>query len=543
MRTVALCRVASLIVPLGIVASCAVGCSSGHPSEGGSARDGSAPPGDGSLPSLVDASVNTVNKATLATHSHTVMTVPTAVAVDGTSVTFPDNAEVEALQVGDVIVAAQRINVPYLRTITAVQKNGGSVTMETSQASLSDLFSDFAFTEAVNLGDPDNYDDGSSIQDGTIHLLGGTPGSGSGSGSGGSTTTACPDPKKSCDINWKKQFANGGSAGASAGYTIDMSESYIQVGGGLVFQADYGIFSGLTSLQLALQGNVQAQLGAKITFSGKANYKSPEVQWYSGTVGRFWFTIGFVPIPVYVNVVLTSQFLASASASLTVHAAEIMNIKVEEGVQFANNQWGPVDQKSFNLTSQSPTISAYNITANATIYPMNTKFVFALFNAAGPYVKFNPHFGATLKVQPSGAELDGALGIAIQVGGEITILGKTYKSIGPYTLADPSTSFVLHKWPNQCYVALDGGGGPAWCNEAALKSCATGASSGSCFSKSGTCSNVSIAAGPANEDVVCNQDSLLSCLCSQADGGSTASCFTQHCAPCAQNSLSCSEPN
>ena len=87
-----------------------------------------------------------------------------------TSVTFPANAETEALAVGHVIASATRTDHPYLGKITSIQKSGGSITFQITQAALTDLFDDINWSQTIMMGSSDTADGSQAIRPGGLHL-------------------------------------------------------------------------------------------------------------------------------------------------------------------------------------------------------------------------------------------------------------------------------------------------------------------------------------------------------------------------------------
>ncbi len=466
--------------------------------------------------------------------------------MDDTSIAFPANAETEALAPGDTIVSATRTDAPYLRTITGATVAGGQVTFTTTDAALTDLFASLHISQVVALDDPDD-----------------------------ATATGKSAGSHHLDIHPLDQtvtpgtFSPGGSAqlSPSVGVSIDASESYVKVSGGVQFDYDYdSIFDPLpTSMTLALNGALAVHIGGDITGKAGASYQTKAVSWASPTIAVLWFQVGVVPVPVVVTLDLSAQFLGQFQGDIRFHTGTTMTFTMQEGVQYKNGALSPLNTQTFGRVDDPFKLEGGGANLDVTFYPAITTLYLKPFKVAGPYVQLKPlfevecHAFTGTAASTSSAEFDGDVGVQPTLGGELKVLGFE-KTVGPFYLPALKKHFVLGTIAEACAVPQSGPKGVQYCNESALRSClASGPTNNACAKQAqsqaqirtdaGAGASGTICGAPANQDVSCDFDQLLPCLCNAASGtgasssGDAGDCYAQHCVPCSKSSLVCAAPD
>jgi hypothetical protein len=556
---------------LAAVAATIVACSS------------SSDPSPTSIPSGASSGGQS-NAGTLAPHAHTVQSAP--MAMDDASITFADNAETEALAPGDTIVSATRTDAPYLRTIESAAIANGQVTFTTTDAALTDLFSSLHISQVIALDDPDNATGNSALTSG----LTGT-GDDAGGDDAGTSADAMPgdddagtsdagDDAAASEPDAQPKspgahplylhpldqtvtpgtFSPGGNAriSPSVGISIDASESYVKVSGGVQFDYDYdSIFNPApTSMTLALNGALAVHIGGEVTGKAGVSYRTAAVSWASPTIAVLWFQVGVVPVPVVVTLDLATQFFGQFKGDIRFHTGTTMTFALQEGVQYKDGALSPLNTQTFSKVDEPFMLEGGGANLDLSFYPAITTLYMKPFKVVGPFVQLKPvlevecnEFTGTAP-NTSSVQFYGDVGVQPTLGGDVNVFG-FQKTVGPFNLPKIDKHYLLGTIAEACAVPQTGPKGVQYCNESALRSClSAGPTNNGCAKQAQTSATGTICGAPANQDVSCDFDQLLPCLCNAASGTSTSSsssdggdCYAQHCVACSKSTLVCPVPD
>ncbi len=312
------------------------------------------------------------------------------------------------------------------------------MTFQITPAALTDLFSSINWSQTIMMTDPDALSGTQGLHPGQLH------------------TDGLTGPPVGGAKEW--ELGNEGDHGvlqAGPECHVDMGASTFSLNAGLEFNINYSVLSGLSSLKIAVQGSATAHVAAKITTSAMVNYNTPTGKpWLSTQVATFWFTVGVVPVPITLDLEFAESVNVQLEGELELEAGTDVSLQIEEGAQYANGSWSAVDNKTFTNTPTPLAVTGANGTLALTYYPLSATFSLKPFDTAGPTLEIDPYLGVSGTYGTDGGEIDGALGVELEVGGEVEILHHNLGSFA-YPLADISKDFTL--WKSGEDAGVDGG--------------------------------------------------------------------------------------
>ncbi|MBS2012955.1 MAG: hypothetical protein JST00_08720 [Deltaproteobacteria bacterium] len=517
--------VAALFVPAIVIAAGSVGCSSAPPPE--------PPSADG-------------NRATLADDARAVTTLPSQ--VDANTVTFPATEETRALAVGNVIAPASRDAKPYLRRVTARRRVGDTVTVETRNASLTELFKEAHIRQRVSLADPVNF-----------RRSAGTPPA--------KTSTESNAPSKPMggvvmpgihpmdvetsgisgkfDTPWGKFDLEGGGS-------FDPSQSYLSLEGSVEFEYDYEAWYDPrpTKLRLILDGRLGARVGARMAARGSATATLAKRELGSIPVGVIYFQAGLVPIFIEVGVDFEASAQLKLEGEVEVDASATVDLGLRAGVVYENGDLQGIGQATSSVRSDFWMNGSASL--EGSIHPIDTKLGFKLYGLVGPYLALEPEY--TVSGLPTNGSFAHAAKASLKLGGDIEAFG--------YSLGEVSAGIGEWSWPFDPMVvcpavaelgAVASGGPNGFCKSGELRSKLAGGDMTACVV--GTAGSRCVEACQVRDgyDTNCDLRKVLRCQCESLYAGKPnagtptmpaggGDCVARYCAPCAQGSLVCPVP-
>ncbi len=310
------------------------------------------------------------------------------------------NNKAPNIKTNDIIVGDQ--DQGYLRKVISVNDNGNTLTLQTSQATLDDVFNNATIEFSTDISESSKMSNkkGNTIQ--VNYLKNGITLKNDGLDYNFSNTVLYQEPNLTFEITR-----------GSARFDPDFS-----------FKADYSIFSGLNFLDFKTQNaslNIDCDLALNIT----GGISLPE---FSTTLADFdkniYFLVAGVPVVVTVNTQLVAELNASVDANIINTYSWSNNYKLNTGVRYENDNWtGNFDVEPELLLNDIDFGGQVNIAQNLTITPrVSVKF----YRVVGPYCepKMTEDFVFNIN---SDLDWDSNLkvGLDIRTGADITIFGKT----------------------------------------------------------------------------------------------------------------------
>jgi hypothetical protein len=314
---------------------------------------------------------------------------------------------------GDVVIGQDGQG--YLRKVTNSSVNGNSVTLQTSQATLEDLFSTAQINFQLNLSNKKSATTQNVFLD-----------------------------------NTKVNYIAEGVNMSDDGFSFNFSNTPIYQIGPLSFQVTSGnvtfnpnyvcniIIDHSTVNKIAFyadNANLNIDCGINITATQGVNLADYSKQ-LADVEKTYTVWAGGIPIIVVVNTKLIAHLTTSVSASLNINTGFTNNYKITLGTVYENNTWtGKYDltptstPKPFNYSGTAKLSQNFTITPEVTV---------KLYGVAGPY--FKPEIWEQFDLEVASPSLDWdallKVGINTTVGADITIFGKTLANFSKTYSAD-----------------------------------------------------------------------------------------------------------
>ncbi|MBN2564916.1 MAG: SUMF1/EgtB/PvdO family nonheme iron enzyme [Candidatus Eisenbacteria bacterium] len=339
----------------------------------------------------------------------------TFVEADSSSVVLTYVGSPPDIGPGDVLVGGDSGG--YLRSVVSVTIDGGTVTVETAEARLSDVIEEGTLEYQAVL-DPW----GAMRERGTLDEF---------------KSTALPGVSIS-ERGW--EFSDVELFDDEIG-GVDLE---VILNGTLQFTpefdlgAEYGLFSGITEFHTIAEGNITLLLEASASMSGALAF--------GDTVDLFQpIVVGAYPIPglpLYMDVVMGMKagFTVTANAGLSAEAGVEGNAGLRVGARWEQGLgWQNVWEPSASLNSSAQ----WGIEAGATAIVFVRPYVATrLCSAAGPYIGADPFLRYTIDLTPDPPYdwcwyLDGGVGAGL--GFNVTIYGwelfDYYETLAEYSVS------------------------------------------------------------------------------------------------------------
>jgi hypothetical protein len=360
-----------------------------------------------SLPSCKkdkDSQPTTNPETPSSTNNPTVTPTPTVnlkenvVAVDSTKATLnPDTNLINAgiyeftgingsspgqFKVGDVIVGSQGGG--YIRRITAITKQS-PLTLQTTQASMEDVFRDTQFGFTLNMDDMKQRS---------------------------SQTTAFTFPLNNITL-----YQDGP-------VNIELTSGSISMDPNWKFDFEFAWLNIKTFEMSSLNSNFSANFVVDVTASQSADI--PErIEKLVSFKKSFIQQVGLISVPVELKFDLLVVYSASFSSSISRQLTYQHNSTFDLGMKYSGGQWQGIYQLSpnntFSLTSTSGN-AGFNVKIDVIPF-VSAKF----FRVAGPYASVALKEELTGKIASPSLDWDVKADVWLKstVGADVTILGKT----------------------------------------------------------------------------------------------------------------------
>ena len=307
----------------------------------------------------------------------------------------------------------------YMRKVTSISQSGNEITLQTSQAKLTDVIDQFYINESSKLTLSKKKSlkvDDSFAEMKIIYLAEGV------------SFNETKDTKGSISLSGTELFS--GTVG-SANLTAKITS------GSISFEPTFKreIKIGLTSphikkLLLSAEGSIDFDCDLQLVCSGPVNYNK-EIPIAIMEYGPFM--IG--PVPMFVGFSFYAGFETQLNLTGTFQTGYLANASVEFGAQYNNSQWSTIWNKSSDFTKHSTTWNYDgDVFARAYISPQVSVKIAAV---AGPYLEVEPYLEFEGDIQSNTWQYDLAGGLDGNLGFVVGVFG--------YNLADYSTNLLNYE--------------------------------------------------------------------------------------------------
>lgn len=308
----------------------------------------------------------------------------------------------------DIIVGDQEEG--FLRKVTSVSSNGNTITMQTTQANMEDVFKDAIIEFDTDLSNSSRMNNGKSEKYKINYLAKGVQFSGNG---------------------FEFDFSNIILYQEGA-LTFEITDGTVTFNPNFSFKGDYSHFDGLDFIAFKAN-NAELNIDVEVSLNASAGVSLPELSTTLADVEKkLKFLVGGVPVVVIVNTTLVAELSASIDSNFDITTGFTNNYLLSTSAKYENDNW----TGGFNL---SPSIAPkpinmegeVNIAQKLTITPkVSVKF----YGIIGPYCQPKMTEDFTFNIASPSLYWDSNLkvGLDVTTGVDITIFG--------YEVADFSRS-------------------------------------------------------------------------------------------------------
>jgi len=291
----------------------------------------------------------------------------------------------------------------FLRKVTSVSANGNTLTMQTTQANMEDVFKIATIEFTTDISESSSMNNGKSQELKVNYLAKGVRLSGNGLEYDFSNTVLYQEGPLTFKIT------NG-----TATFNPNFS-----------FKSDYSFPGGLSYLDFKAD-NANLTIDCDISLSASAGVSIPE---FSTTLMDFdknirILVLGF-PVKIVVNTKLVAKLNASIDSNIDITTGFTNNYTVTTGVKYENDNWTGTFDLNSNLNPKPINIGGEaNISQNLTITPrVSVKF----YGVIGPYCQPEMTEDFAYNIASPSLDWDSNLkvGLDITTGVDIAILGFT----------------------------------------------------------------------------------------------------------------------
>lgn len=321
---------------------------------------------------------------------------------------------------GDVIVGAQAGG--FLRRVVTASVSGGVMTLETTQAALSDVVEHGEFATTIDLlFDP-------AAPGPRTGLLPGANGDvvwGEGRFSNmatGVTVRAAGFDLSGVDI-CEMLKSTGGASCPDQLKKLTIKTGRLDFSPDLEMSAEFEGFA-LQSFRGVATGSLDLDLALVLEADGTLGELKHDVEFFTFT-RPFFMQLGPVPVVGYVELMLTGAVTAKATAKASFEAGFNANSSVELGAEYENDSWTAVTDNTANFNPTVPSIGNSTLNGSMEIeakVAMKPRLQIIFYGLVGPFAQVEPFGSATLTLAASTCGIKGASGIDAAVGFTVPFL-------------------------------------------------------------------------------------------------------------------------
>ncbi len=352
-------------------------------------------------------------------------------------------SDLPEINVNDIIVGDEGEG--FLRKVTSISSDGNKLTMQTSQATIDDVFNNASIQFNTDISE--------------------------GSRSINST-------KQKIKVNYLRDGISFNENGLSYDFsntvlyeegnaTLTITNGNATFDPNFTFESDYSILGGLDFLEFNTN-NALLTINCELDLTVAGSLSLPE---FSQTLVDYdkylTFPVAGVPVVVVVNTQLVAELNANVDTSVSLVSNWTSTFGVTSGVKYENNNWSGNFDLSSDLEANSIEFNGQvDIAQNLSITP---RVSLKLYGVVGPYCQPQLTEDFTFNVATPSLDWDAELktGLDLTTGVDIRIFGNT--------LADYSTTenFEESIWNAPSVLAIESGnnqtGDPGQLLDEALK--------------------------------------------------------------------------
>ncbi len=303
------------------------------------------------------------------------------------------------IQQNDVVVGDE--DEGFLRTVSTVSVTNNIVTLQTTQATMDDLFNDASIEFSTDISQ--RSQGSNKEQELKINYI--------------------KDGVRLMEDGFTYDFSNT-VLYEDPGLQFKISEGMASFNPNFNFDADYSFFTGLDYLKFKAD-NASLTIDSTLELIVSGEHSIPE---FSTTLidydKRFTFPVGGIPVVVVVSTILDAELSASIESSVTASADWTNSYVLNTGVTYENDAWsGNFNLDSSLVLNEINFSGQVNLTQNLTITPrVSVKF----YGIAGPYCE--PKMTEDFEFNAStdlNWDTEFKVGLDLTTGIDVTIFGRT----------------------------------------------------------------------------------------------------------------------
>ena len=435
---------------------------------------------------------------------------------------------------GDVLVSGRVTSdsTGFLRKVEAVEQSGGDVVIETSEATLNDVFIKGGFAREFQ-----------PFSDANAMMV----------GPSGMQDILAPGADPAQTVNGGPEF-NGGylrlgntKLVTDGGLDIELTSGHIDFDPSLYLDASFD-WATIERFHIEASGSFDAEMNLRIRSDGYHKLSNKLAKLWESPKAVWTGAIGPVPVVVVTQLELGVDTSATIDGPLEIEVGAGASSWLEVGGLYDNGSWTKINDHQFTYSFTGPT---FVVDAEASIKVLlDAKLKVAFYDLAGPWISIKPGVKAGLEGPDQSRNWFAEVGVESKFGGAIRLPGKNelgfegtlfgwWYRFAEGTLGggnngggnngggnngggDPGQSICGSQAPVvQAEVC---NGGAIDLNVDAVTSCIQYGGGASCLT------NPDFYAAPlcgpnSGGGYVCDTNALFSCLC--FDGGTA--CVAQHC--------------
>jgi len=313
------------------------------------------------------------------------------------TIEFNDGTPV--IKTNDIIVGDEGEG--FLRKVVSVNSNGNTITLQTSQAKIDDVFNNATIEFTTDITESSKMANGKSKNIKVNYLKNGVTIMENGLEYDFSNTTLYDE----------------------AGLTFQITNGTATFDPNFNFKADYSIFTGLDYLNFETN-NANLTIDCDLSLNVSGNTSLPE---FSETLAdfdkRLTFLVAGIPVIVVINTQLVAELNAGIDANVLVTSGFTNNYTLTSGVKYENDNWTYNFDLGSDLTPKPIDFSGQvNISQNLTITPrVSVKF----YSVIGPFCepKMTEDFAFNIASPSLDWDSNLKVGLDITTGIDVTIFG------------------------------------------------------------------------------------------------------------------------